>query len=876
MNFHSANAEDVLKLLNADPQGLSEEEARLRLAADGENALKEKKRKNAFLRFLAQFKDGMILVLLAAAGVSAGFAVYGHLTGGDDLSELAEAGIILAIVVLNALIGFLQENRAENALAALRAQTRPEAKVLRGGSQKTVPAREVVRGDIVLLEAGCAVPADMRILTAHSLKAEESALTGESAPVEKQPLPVGDDSPLADRTDMAYSGSKIVYGRGAGVVCATGMDTEIGKIAGMLDEAKEEPSPLTKQLAGTAKVLSIIVLVTAAIIFAVSFARGEGGFAETFMTAVAIAVAAIPEGLPATVTVVLALGVQKMSRKNAVVKKLAAVETLGCCEVICTDKTGTLTLNRMTVKRLYSPSGDEAVLRDIFCLCNDGAAADGGLEGDPTETALIARFFGEKGEGFGEFSRLRERVDEAPFDSVRKLMTTVNKTTDGALRAYTKGAPDELIKRCAYILDKGGVRPISDGDIAQITAQNDEMAKGALRVLAGAYREDGSTEEQGLIFAGLAGMYDPPREEVKAAVEKCRTAGMKPVMITGDHLRTAEAIARELGILTDGGLCATGAELDGMSDEYLGSNIQNYCVFARVSPEHKTRIVKAFKALNKVTAMTGDGVNDAPSLKEADIGVGMGVTGTEVAKEASDLVLADDNFATIVDAVEEGRKIYANVIKAVQFLLSANIAEALCLFIASVILGVRFLTPVMILWVNLVTDSLPALALGAERAEKDVMQKPPRKRASSLFAGDTGRDILIQGALQTALVFTAFCIGEYALPDGVMNGGVPMTMAFVCLCFIQLFHAFNLRSRTASVFQKGIFSNWLLCLSALAGCALTLAAALIPPLYPFFGTCPLSGVEWLISLSCAAAIIPLVELQKAIVRMIQRKRMGSE
>ena len=873
MNYYSDKTEEVLSALETSESGLSEEQAAERLLKYGKNAIQGKKRRPLIVRFFAQFADAMILVLLAAAGISAGFAIYGAIAHGEPLTELIDSVIILVIVIINAVIGCVQESKAENALDALREKNKPFVKVIRGGELKSVPAENLTVGDVVALEAGDVVPADMRLISTASLKIEEAALTGESVPSEKHAeAAVEEGAALGDRQNMAYMGGTVAYGRGKGAVTAVGMATEMGKIAYMLQNSKEQPSPLNRQLARTAKVLSFIVLAVAAVIFAVSMFRDASQWSEAFMTSVAIAVAAIPEGLPAVVTIVLALGVQRMSRRNAIVKNLSSVETLGCCEVICSDKTGTLTLNKMTVKDSYSPSGDVRILKDILCLCNDTAVTAAGLAGDPTETALVAWAFGEKGEGYAEFSEKNRRIGELPFDSIRKLMTTVNERADGVY-SYTKGAPDMLIARCSKILTADGVREITEKDIEEINGANAEMAGKALRVLAAAYAEGNTLKEQNLIFAGLAGMIDPPRPEVKAAVEKCRAAGMKPLMITGDHLETARAIAAELGILKDGDLCATGVQLDKISDEELSRDIEKYSVFARVSPENKIRIVKAFKARGKVTAMTGDGVNDAPSIKEADIGIGMGITGTQVSKEASDMVLADDNFATIVDAVEEGRKIFSNITKAIQFLLSANIAEVLCLFIATVILGEQFLTPVMILWVNLITDSFPALSLGAEEAEHDVMSLPPRKSGRSLFAGAMGRDILFQGALQTALVLTSYLLGEHVLDTSVH--AVSMTMAFVSLCFIQLFHAFNLRSQKNSVLNKKIFSNKYLNLSLLLGVVLTVTVVAVPAFNGIFRTAPLNLYEWLTAVGVALAIVPLVEAEKLLVKLFTRKKKKS-
>lgn len=863
MKFYDTDVGGVFAETASSESGLSGEEARRRLQSDGKNAIAGKKKKPAVLKFLSQFADPMIIVLLIAAAVSSAVAVARR-----EYTELIDGGIILLIVFLNAVIGLVQENKAENALEALKNKNKPYMKVLRDGERQEIPSEDAVFGDVVLLEAGDVVPADVRLTESVSLKIEEAALTGESLPAEKDANACVDGgAPLGDRINMAYSGSTVTYGRGKGVVVATGMNTEMGKIARMLTEVREAPSPLNKQLGKTAKILSVGVLAVALVIFLVSVFAYGANVMNAFMTAVAIAVAAIPEGLPAVVTIVLAMGVQKMSRQNAIVKNLPSVETLGCCEVICSDKTGTLTLNRMTVKETFCPSGDEGLLARIMALCNDTEVVADGLAGDPTETALV-RYAQEKGYDQQRLKAEYPRVNERPFDSVRKLMTTVHSSPDGEV-GYTKGAPDVLLDKCAYLLTEGGVQPMTDGDRARIKEANAAMAKRALRVLAAAYTEGNALDEERMIFVGLSGMIDPPRAEVKAAVAKCRTAGIRVLMITGDHPDTACAIARELGILREGDLTATGAELDKMSDERLNADVAAYAVFSRVSPENKVRIVKAFRSQGKVTAMTGDGVNDAPSIKEADIGIGMGVTGTQVSKEAADMILTDDNFATIVGAVEEGRKIFSNITKAVQFLLSANIAEVLCLFLASVILNVEFLTPVMILWVNLVTDSFPALSLGTESAERDVMNRPPRKGEKSLFAGSMGKDILLQGIMQTALVMLSFCLGYYVLPDGVADHSVAMTMAFVSLCFIQLFHAFNLRSQRNSVLNRKFFNNRYLDASVLLGVALTLLVVLVPALNGVFRTAQLNATEWLIAAGVALAVIPLVELQKAVERLIR-------
>ena len=879
--YHDKSAEEVLKAVSATEEGLSSAEAEKRIAEFGKNALAEGKKKSLIVKFLEQFKDIMIIVLLVAAVVSAVIALVQ-----GEYSELIDAGVILLIVVLNAIIGVVQENKAENAMEALKNMNKAFSKVLRDGEWKHLASEELVPGDIVKLEAGDIVPADMRLLTSASLKIEEAALTGESVPAEKDAeKTVAADAPLGDRADMAYSGGTVAYGRGTGVVTHTGMKTEVGKIATMLTDGSQQTSPLQKQLGKTAKLLSILVLAIAAVIFIVQAVRAPENIMDAFMTAVAIAVAAIPEGLPAVVTIVLAIGVQRMSKRNAIVKNLPSVETLGCCEVICSDKTGTLTLNQMTVKGYYLPdcgfkSVDEEAASDgkdfdaflrAMALCNDTEKTSDGLTGDPTETALVA-FAEACGKDYRTLLSEYPRVDEVPFDSVRKLMTTVNEH-DGVRQAYVKGAPDMLLPLCSSVMVGEEVRPIAEKDIEEIKKANSKMAKKALRVLGVAVKTDTSDRaalESELTFVGLVGMIDPPRAEVKEAVRVCIGAGMRPIMITGDHIDTASAIASEIGILREGDKVILGADLDRMSDEEFAATIEQYSVFARVSPENKVRIVTTYQGKGKVVAMTGDGVNDAPSIKRADIGIGMGITGTDVSKGAADLVLADDNFATIIGAVEEGRKIFANIKKAIQFLLSANIAEVLCLFIATM-MNIPFLTPLMILWINLVTDSLPALSLGMEEAESDIMKKAPRKSNASLFAGRTGVDIIIQGIIQTGLVMAAFFIGTniFEAMDGARHEEA-MTMAFVSLALIQLFHSFSMRSQDHSILNRKLFANKYINLSFLIGVALTVFIVVVPGVNTAFGTVMISGVEWAISIAVAFAVIPCVEIYKLIVRLIQK------
>lgn len=893
MKEYSQTKEQVIDSLKSTQHGLTTEEAKKRLVENGKNELNESKKKSIIGRFFSQFKDIMIIVLLVASVVSAVLAIInGKNTG--DYADLIDSGIIVFIVILNAVIGTVQEVKADNSLEALRNMNKPFAKVYRDGEVVKVASEDLVVGDVVVLEAGDYVPADVRLLETSTLKVEESALTGESVPVDKDSEAlVEDKAPIGDRINMAYSTGTVSYGRGIGIVTQTGMNTEVGKIAGML-QGEEQTTPLQKQLAKTAKIISILVLGIAFVIFVVSMIRGIltdkdniiGEVISSFMTAVAIAVAAIPEGLPAVITIVLALGVQRMSKRNAIIRNLPAVETLGSCGIICSDKTGTLTLNRMTVKGLYTLNNtisvddvkknvDTDLLVKALMLCNDTLKTPDGLFGDPTETALVA--FGEEyGIKYEDLLENNPRFDEIPFDSVRKLMTTYN-TVDGKGVAFVKGAPDMLIARCTKILDNGVVRPITDEDINAVKDANSAFADKALRVLGTAVNYDTQSSkeniENDLIFVGLVGMIDPPREEVKGAVQRCFEAGIRPIMITGDHMQTAAAIATEIGIKREGDKVMSGAMIDALSDEEFAECITEYSVFARVSPENKVRIVKAYQEKNCVVAMTGDGVNDAPAIKNANIGIGMGITGTDVSKGVADIVLADDNFVTIVGAVEEGRKIFTNITKAVQFLFSANFAEVFCLFISTIILSsivgrnIVFLSPIMILWVNLITDTLPALALGVEKAEKNIMKEQPRKRGKSLFSGKTGKDILIQGIMQTMLTMLSFCVGYFVFK----NSGMASTMAFITLSLIQLLHAYNLRSTSNSILNKDLFSNKLLNLSLLVGIVLVFGVVLIPGISTWFGATALGWKQWLIAVFTAVSIIPFVEIQKLIERKTIKK-----
>lgn len=887
--FHTMKADKVLERLGSRKEGLSKEESSTLLERYGRNVLQEAKPKSLLVKFIEQFKNVMIFILLAAAVLS------------GILGEWTDTVIILLVVVLNAVLGVIQENKAEQALEALKSMSSPQARVRRGGQVTEIKSEELVPGDIVLLEAGNVVPADIRLLEAASLKTEEAALTGESLPSEKHAEVLeGEDLVIGDRTNMAYMSSSVTYGRGVGVVTATGMSTEVGRIAGFITEEENDVTPLQKKLDELGKYFTFIILGVCVVIFVVGWLEGRE-LLDMLLTSISLAVAAIPEGLPAIVTIILALGVQRMARRKAIIRKLPAVETLGSTEIVCSDKTGTLTLNQMTVEKLYTggrteaadgklnemPGGD--LLLQAMTLCNDSSIdesrgtdqAAGGrrsgsrsgtpIIGDPTETALVD-FALHIGTDKRELEKRYPRVNELPFDSDRKLMTTVHKKDNGEFRVLTKGAPDVLVSKCSHIYENGGPVPLTEEHIGRITAANKGLADEALRVLAFAYRDlaeqpaEPSPEEteRDLVFIGLAGMIDPPRDEVRDAVAVCRQAGIRPVMITGDHKDTAAAIAKRLGIIEDDKAVLTGRELDAISETDFAARVSDYSVYARVSPEHKVRIVKAWKQKGKIVAMTGDGVNDAPALKSADIGVGMGITGTDVAKGVSDMVLADDNFTTIVVAVEEGRKVYSNIRKAIQFLLSANLGEVVTLFIATLI-GWRILEPIHILWINLVTDTLPALALGLEKADSDVMSKKPRKSSSSIFAGGVGIAIIYQGLLEAGLTLMVYYYAHTHYDEGVA-----VTMAFATLGLLQITHAFNVRSNTKSLFRIGLFSNrFMLGASVVSGLLLVLVI-IIPGLNEWFGVQHLNGLQWGIVCGAALAIVVIVELVKLVLRMSGR------
>ena len=882
-DYYKLSVDETLNELNAESAGLSSERAAERLAQYGPNKLKEAEKPGFWKRFLTQLKDPMLLILLAAAGVS---ALTGAIAGE---SEWAETIIILAVVLLNAVLGVLQESKAEAAIEALQTMTAATCKVLRDGKMAVLHSDELVPGDVVLLEAGDAVPADGRIIESASLKIEEAALTGESVPVNKMLDALGAaqkqaDVPLGDRKNMCYMGSTVVYGRGKAVITATGMSTEMGKIAGVLSTTKDEQTPLQRKLDELGRLLSKMVLGICVFIFAFNLfmARGEltaSGHAlevvlKTFMVAVSLAVAAIPEGLATVVTVVLSIGVTKMSRENAVIRRLTAVETLGCTQVICSDKTGTLTQNKMTV---VEHIGETLSVASAMALCSDAVLNDEDqAEGEPTECALV-NFACSVGAKKRDLEKKYPRIDEAPFDSARKMMSTVHKSGEDFVQ-YTKGAPDALLSRCTHYFESGKILPMTEAKRREILNSNKAMADRALRLLAVAKRdwaekpENNAPEylERDLVFLGLTGMIDPIRPEVKAAIAECRGAGIRAVMITGDHRDTAVAIAKELGIITDESQAVTGAELDRLSDEQLRRKVTEYGVYARVQPEHKTRIVQAWKARGAVTAMTGDGVNDAPSIKSADIGIGMGITGTDVTKNVADMVLADDNFATIVVAVGEGRRIYDNIRKAIQFLLASNMSEVLGVFCAT-LMGFTLLNPVHLLFINLVTDCFPALALGMEKAEPDVMNRPPRNSREGIFAGGLLGDIIYQGILVMALTILSYWMGNFfetgvfSLPAGVSEHG--MTMAFLTMSMCEIFHSFNLRSQRNSVFSLH-GQNPVLWAAMIGSLILTTAVLEVPFLANAFGFTPVGAAEYGVALCLAVLVIPVVEA----VKFFQRRR----
>ena len=878
LKYYCEDAESVLREVGSSEKGLSAEEAAKRLERNGRNELAAAKKPSLISQFFKQMADPMIIILIAAAVISAITSVY----QGEGMADVI---IILFVVIVNAVLGVYQENKAEKAIEALQAMSAATSRVLRGGKVTVVPSAELVVGDIVLLEAGDAVPADGRLLESASLKIEEAALTGESVPVTKfiDILDPGSapDVPLGDRKNMMYMGSTVVYGRGSAVVTATGMDTEMGRIADALQKAEQGQTPLQIKLSQLSKILTWLVLGICVVIFGVQVLRA-GGFTgqvilDSFLVAVSLAVAAIPEGLAAVVTVVLSIGVTNMSKRNAIIRRLTAVETLGCAQIICSDKTGTLTQNKMTVVDHYGP--DENLLATAMSLCSDAEEDENGeAVGEPTECALVNWAHG-LGLDKDDLKACAPRIGEAPFDSVRKMMSTVH-ASGGSVVQYTKGAPDEVLKRCVSYLDHGEVCPMTDAKRQEILAANKGMADRALRVLAAAARwwktepTDFAPEklEQELCFIGLTGMIDPVRPEVKAAIEECRGAGIRPIMITGDHIDTAVAIAKELGILKDASEAVTGSQLDAMDDEEFERRFRDISVYARVQPEHKTRIVTAWKKAGCVTAMTGDGVNDAPSIKSADIGVGMGITGTDVTKNVADMVLADDNFATIVGAVEEGRRIYDNIRKAIQFLLGSNMSEVISIFVAT-LLGFSILQPVHLLWINLVTDCFPALALGMERAEADIMRRKPRDAKAGVFAGGMGADIAYQGIVVSLLTLASYFVGHF-IESGVWeiaNSADGTTMAFLTMSMAEICHSFNMRSQRGSLFTlKGMNKtlNW----AALGSLFATTLVCEVPFLANAFGFAPVDFIEYAVALCFAVSIIPIVEIVKFFQRKAEKRR----
>ena len=871
------SAEEVLCSQGSQRGGLTSQEAAARLSKHGPNRLQEAKKITNLQRFLQQLKDPMLLILMAAAAVS---AVTSILSG----EKLTEVIIILAVVLLNAVLGVVQESKAEAAIEALQTMTAATSKVLRDGKIVVLHSADLVPGDVVLLEAGDAVPADGRLLESASLKIEEAALTGESVPVNKtaETISAQGDVPLGDRKNMCYMGSTVVYGRGSAVITATGMDTEMGKIAGVLARTEQEETPLQRKLTQLGKTLSYLVLAICIFIFVFDLLV-EGDYSleailKTFMVAVSLAVAAIPEGLATVVTVVLSIGVTNMSKRGAVIRRLTAVETLGCTQVICSDKTGTLTQNKMTV---VDHTGPQRLLATAMALCSDAAWTEEGAQGEPTEAALV-NFAAETGLKKPLLEEQQPRVAEAPFDSSRKMMSTVHQI-DGGFIQYTKGAPDEVLRLCTCYIESGEMRPMTEEKRRAILLENKAMADRALRVLAAAQRswgdklpEDISPEtlEQDLCFIGLAGMIDPVRPEVKDAIHQCRKAGIRPVMITGDHKDTAVAIAKELDILDSADQAITGSALNDLTDEELAEAVPKYSVYARVQPEHKVRIVSAWKKRGAITAMTGDGVNDAPSIKTADIGVGMGITGTDVTKNVADMVLSDDNFATIVGAVGEGRRIYDNIRKTIQFLLASNMSEVLGVFTAT-LLGFTLLGPVHLLFINLITDCFPALALGLEKAEPDVMDRPPRDSHDGIFAGGLGLDILYQGVLITVITLASYIIGHcvevgyFEMPSGVSPHG--MTMAFLTMSMCEIFHSFNMRFQRRSIFS-GRSHNKVLWAAMLGSLLITTLVLEVGPIADAFGFTPVGWAEYGIALALAVLVIPVVELVKFFQRRAAKKK----
>ena len=872
MQFYLEKSDNVLENVKSSKSGLTSQEALARLQRNGKNVLAKEKSDSLIKKFLKQFADPMTLVLLVAAGISIGVSVY----AGEPFTDTF---IILFVVVVNAILGVYQENKAEKAIDALKKLSQATAKVIRDGAIKSVNTEELVVGDIIVLESGDAVPADARILESNSLKVEESALTGESVPVEKisEPLATanGETLPLNDHKNMVYTGSTVSYGRGQAVVVATGMDTQMGNIAKFIAKTSDEKTPLQKKLTQLGKTLSFVVIAICVFIFVFSLVKTRNlsteNILDVFMISVSLAVAAIPSGLAAVVTIQLAIGVTKMAKHNAIIRKLTAVETLGCTQIICSDKTGTLTQNKMTVVEDFS--FDKEYLVKALWLCNDTKKdKSGALMGEPTEKALFA--YAEKTFSEESLPVCNNRVSEIPFDSERKMMSTFHQ--DGTrIIQYIKGAPDVILQRCTHYMEKGNVYALNESVRRDIVTHNKNMAQKALRVIAAAckiYEKlpeniNSETCESKMVFVGLAGMIDPVRPEAIEAVKSCKSAGITPVMITGDHKDTAVAIGKQLGIIANEGEAITGSELDKISDEDLKKVIYNISVYARVQPDHKVRIVECFKRLGKVVAMTGDGVNDAPSIKRADIGVGMGITGTDVTKNVADMVLSDDNFATIVSAVKEGRRIYDNIKKAIQFLLSSNISEIISIFVATV-LGFKIFSPIHILWINLVTDTFPALCLGMEEEERDLMLQAPRPEKESLFAGGLTFNIAYEGILISLITLASYFLGVVAETGRlqIIDSVYGTAMAFLTMSLTETFHAFNVRSLTNSIFALKK-QNWYLIASMIFSTVLINTVIYVPTLAHVFEATAIHPLEYFQCVALSLAIVPIVE----VVKFLQRK-----
>ena len=932
MKHYLHSTDEVFSEVQSSAMGLSSADAQSRLEKYGKNKLQEAKKKSTLARFIDQLKDPMIIILIVAAVISAATGILEGIQSGAGMEFPTDVLIILFVVVLNSVLGVVQESKAEAAIEALQEMAAATSKVIRDGKLCSVKSEELVPGDIIHLEAGDSIPADARIIECAGMQIEEASLTGESVPVNKKvdTLTAGDngDVPLGDRKNMVYMGSNVVYGRGVAVVTGTGMNTEMGKIAGAIAEAEEGQTPLQIKLAQLSKILSFLVIGICIFIFAFTLITSKEGFSvnlalDTFMVAISLAVAAIPEGLAAVVTILLSMGVTKMSKQNAIIRKLTAVETLGCAQIICSDKTGTLTQNKMTVVETYT--ADEELFATGMALCTDAEVEGESVIGEPTEAALVNHAL-KNSLNKNDLKAKYPRVAEVPFDSNRKMMTTVHQNSDGIIQ-FTKGAPDVVLDRCTYALVDGKEVPMTEEIRNNILTQNKAYADKALRVLAlsskslSAVPTELTSEalEHDMVFTGLCGMIDPVRPEVKVAIEECRSAGITPIMITGDHKDTAVAIAKELGIIMDASEAITGAELDTISDEDFKEKVKLYHVYARVQPEHKVRIVNAWRDNGRVTAMTGDGVNDAPSIKSADIGVGMGITGTDVTKNVADMVLADDNFATIVAAVAQGRRIYDNIRKAIQFLLSSNLSEVLSIFTATM-LGFTILKPTHLLWINLITDTFPALSLGMEKAEKDIMQRKPRSSKDGIFAGGLGADVFYQGAMVTVLTLAAYFLGnllsvQELFAHGVISGDLMaqiqsyamtfmavesetikhaleaiavsghgiynnaydlihangMTMAFLTMSMAEVFHSFNMRSQRKSVFTLGNHNKWLYGAMILTF-LLTTAVIYVPFLANAFEFTAISGIEYGVSIALAVTTIPIVEFVKAIQRAIAKRK----